>query len=66
MQEQSATQTQASTLKEFKEPSERTFLVQKLRENGWNISQTAQVIGAPRSNLYKRLEQYKITQDSDG
>ena len=56
----------ASTLKEFKETSERAFLVQKLRENGWNISHTAQVIGTPRSNLYKKLEQYQITQESDG
>jgi two-component system, NtrC family, nitrogen regulation response regulator NtrX len=55
-----------STLKEFKEVSERAFLVQKLRENGWNISQTAQVIGTPRSNLYKKLEQYKIHQEEDG
>ncbi|TDI41027.1 MAG: sigma-54-dependent Fis family transcriptional regulator [Acidobacteria bacterium] len=56
----------ANTLKEFKETSERAFLVQKLRENGWNISQTAQVIGTPRSNLYKKLEQYQIAQESDG
>jgi two-component system nitrogen regulation response regulator NtrX len=57
---------QVSTLKEFKEMSERSFLVSKLRENNWNISQTAQVIGTPRSNLYKKLEQYKITQETDG
>jgi two-component system nitrogen regulation response regulator NtrX len=55
-----------STLKEFKETSERAFLVSKLRENGWNISQTAHVIGTPRSNLYKKLEQYKISQERDG
>jgi two-component system nitrogen regulation response regulator NtrX len=65
-QELPASQPEANTLKEFKEASERSFLVQKLRENGWNISQTAQVIGTPRSNLYKKLEQYKISQESDG
>ncbi len=54
------------TLKEFKEVSERAFLVAKLRENDWNISQTAQIIGTPRSNLYKKLEQYKIAQETDG
>jgi len=63
---QPAVQNEAATLKEFKETSERAFLVKKLRENGWNISQTAQVIGTPRSNLYKKLEQYKISQESDG
>ena len=51
------------TLREFKESAERTFLVGKLRENNWNISKTAEVIGTPRSNLYKKLEQYGISQE---
>ena len=38
----------------------------KLRENGWNISKTAEVIDTPRSNLYKKLEQYQISQETDG
>jgi two-component system nitrogen regulation response regulator NtrX len=54
------------TLREFKEVAERTFLVGKLRENNWNISKTAEVIGTPRSNLYKKLEQYGITEEGDG
>src|SRR6187455_2784715 len=54
------------TLREFKESAERTFLVGKLRENNWNISKTAEVIGTPRSNLYKKLEQYGISQETDG
>jgi len=53
------------TLREFKEATERAFLVQKLRENAWNISKTAEVIGTPRSNLYKKLEQYSIKQETD-
>jgi two-component system, NtrC family, nitrogen regulation response regulator NtrX len=58
--------SEKGTLREFKETSERAFLVGKLRENGWNISRTAEVIGTPRSNLYKKLEQYGITQETDG
>src|SRR3954454_21540120 len=54
------------TLREFKESAERKFLVEKLRENAWNISKTAEVIGTPRSNLYKKLEQYAITEEADG
>ncbi|HEX5475600.1 MAG TPA: sigma-54 dependent transcriptional regulator [Vicinamibacterales bacterium] len=54
------------TLRGFKESAERRFLVEKLRENGWNISRTADAIGTPRSNLYKKLEQYGIGQDVDG
>jgi two-component system, NtrC family, nitrogen regulation response regulator NtrX len=55
-----------NTLREFKESAERAFLVSKLREHSWNISKTAEVIGTPRSNLYKKLEQYGISQESDG
>ena len=54
------------TLRQFKDNAERAYLVTKLRENGWNISKTAEVIDTPRSNLYKKLEQYQITQESDG
>jgi two-component system nitrogen regulation response regulator NtrX len=54
------------TLREFKESAERKFLVEKLRENAWNISKTAEVIGTPRSNLYKKLEQYAISEEADG
>ena len=52
--------------KDFKESAERAFLVQKLRESRWNISATATAIGTPRSNLYKKLEQYGISQEKDG
>jgi two-component system nitrogen regulation response regulator NtrX len=56
----------AGTLRDFKEAAERTFLVAKLRESNWNISATAQAIGTPRSNLYKKLDQYGISQETDG
>jgi two-component system nitrogen regulation response regulator NtrX len=56
----------AGTLREFKDDAERAYLVTKLRENGWNISKTAEVIDTPRSNLYKKLEQYQISQETDG
>jgi len=54
------------TLRQFKEAAERAFLVEKLRQNGWNISSTAQLIDTPRSNLYKKIEAYKISQSADG
>ena len=56
----------APTLQEFKSGSERAYLVARLRENSWNISKTAEVIDTPRSNLYKKLEQYQISQETDG
>jgi two-component system, NtrC family, nitrogen regulation response regulator NtrX len=56
----------AGTLREFKDAAERAYLVQKLRETNWNISKTAEIIDTPRSNLYKKLEQYGIKQETDG
>jgi two-component system nitrogen regulation response regulator NtrX len=54
------------SLQDFKATAERAFIVQKLRESRWNISATAAAIGTPRSNLYKKLEQYQISQEKDG
>ena len=48
------------TLKEFRELAEKDFILAKLEENDWNISQTAREVDTPRSNLYKKLEQYGI------
>jgi two-component system nitrogen regulation response regulator NtrX len=51
------------TLREFRDLSERLFILQKLDENSWNVTQTAQAIDTPRSNLYKKLEQYDIRRE---
>ncbi len=56
----------AATLREFKERVERLFIVEKLTEHNWNVLQTAKAIGTPRSNLYKKIEQYDIKQERDG
>ncbi|HXM69592.1 MAG TPA: sigma-54 dependent transcriptional regulator, partial [Thermoanaerobaculia bacterium] len=36
------------TLREFRDVSERMFLIHKLEENNWNVTQTAQSIDTPR------------------
>ena len=41
----------------------RAGLIHKLEENNWNVTQTAQSIDTPRSNLYKKLEQYDIRRE---
>ncbi len=51
------------TLREFRDLSERMFLIHKLEENNWNVTQTAQAIDTPRSNLYKKLDQYDIRRE---
>jgi len=48
------------TLREYRDLAEKDFILAKLEVNGWNISQTAREIDTPRSNLYKKLEQYGI------
>jgi two-component system, NtrC family, nitrogen regulation response regulator NtrX len=48
------------TLKDFRDLAEKEFILAKLEANAWNISQTARDIDTPRSNLYKKLEQYGI------
>ena len=48
------------TLREFRDQAEKLFLVQKLDEHHWNVTQTAVAIDTPRSNLYKKMEQYEI------
>jgi two-component system nitrogen regulation response regulator NtrX len=53
-----------STLQDFKDEAEKGFILAKLREFGWNVSKTAEAIDTPRSNLYKKIEQYNIKRES--
>ncbi|HVS31246.1 MAG TPA: sigma-54 dependent transcriptional regulator [Thermoanaerobaculia bacterium] len=55
-----------NTLQEFKDEAEKGFILAKLREHGWNVSKTAEAIDTPRSNLYKKIEQYNIKREAGG
>ena len=48
------------TLREAREEFEREFIVQKLEQNDWNISRTAEVIDLERSNLHRKIKSYGI------
>jgi len=52
------------TFEEFKVEAERRFLLHKLRENDWNVSETARLLKMPRSNLYKKIERFHLARDS--
>ncbi len=54
------------TLRRFREEAERLFILHKLEENEWNVTQTAQAIDTPRSNLYKKMDQYEIKREEHG
>jgi two-component system nitrogen regulation response regulator NtrX len=56
----------AESLQSFKDHAERAFIVAKLREHDWNVAATSKAIDTPRSNLYKKLEQYGIDRQRDG
>jgi two-component system nitrogen regulation response regulator NtrX len=54
---------ESRTFEEFKHNAERAFLVAKLREYDWNVSETARLLDMPRSNLYKKIEKYGLTRE---
>jgi two-component system nitrogen regulation response regulator NtrX len=53
----------AETFADFKDKSERIFLLHKLRELDWNVSEVARVLDMPRSNLYKKMEKLGLRRD---
>jgi two-component system nitrogen regulation response regulator NtrX len=55
--------TQCHTFEEFKDAAERAYLLGKLREFDWNVSETARAVEMPRSNLYKKIERYALTRE---
>jgi two-component system nitrogen regulation response regulator NtrX len=48
------------TLRDFQDLSEKIFIEKKLRENGWNISKTAELLDMQRSHLYTKMKQLNI------
>ncbi|HEY6838929.1 MAG TPA: sigma-54 dependent transcriptional regulator [Geobacteraceae bacterium] len=49
-----------NTLREAREEFEKEFIIQKLEENDWNISKTAEAIELERSNLHRKIKSYGI------
>jgi two-component system nitrogen regulation response regulator NtrX len=55
---------QPQSFETFKQEAERNFLAQRLREHDWNVSETARALKMPRSNLYKKIERYRLSRES--
>jgi len=49
------------TLAEARDGFERDLIAAKLRENGGNISRTAESLGVYASNLHSKMKKLKIT-----
>ncbi len=47
----------------FRDEAEKSFLLQRLREHDWNITETARALRMPRSNLYKKIERYRLSRE---
>jgi two-component system nitrogen regulation response regulator NtrX len=50
----------AASLKEARDVFEKEYLTRKLRENGGNVSKTAEAIGLERSSLHRKIKSYGI------
>lgn len=48
------------SLKDAKADFEREYIVQALKDNDWNITKTAQVLGIERSYLHRRMNSFGI------
>jgi two-component system, NtrC family, nitrogen regulation response regulator NtrX len=55
-----------ATFEEFKQAAERAFLLGKLQQHDWNVSETARTLKMPRSNLYKKIERYGLGRGGEG
>jgi len=55
-------------LKELRELVERDYILKKLEEHDWNITQAAQALGVERTNLHKKIKQHGLSRSgrSDG
>ncbi len=51
---------QYTSLREARDAFERDFILKKLKENNWNMTKTADLIGIERSNLYKKIKSLGI------
>jgi two-component system nitrogen regulation response regulator NtrX len=49
-----------TSLKEARDHFEHLFIVKKLSENDYNITQTAKALGLERSHLHKKIKAYNI------
>lgn len=52
-------------LKKARNEFERDFIIQMLESSDWNITEAAQKLGIERTNLHRKIKQYKISKDGE-
>ncbi len=53
-------------LKELRDLVERDYILKKLEEHDWNITQAAQALGVERTNLHKKMKQHGLSRAGRG
>jgi DNA-binding NtrC family response regulator len=53
-------------LRELRDLVERDYILQKLEEHDWNITQAAQALGVERTNLHKKIKQHGLSRAARG
>jgi transcriptional regulator of acetoin/glycerol metabolism len=48
-------------LRELRDLVERDYILKKLEEHDWNITQAAQALGVERTNLHKKIKQHGLS-----
>ena len=56
----------AVPLKELRDLVERDYILKKLEEHDWNITQAAQALGVERTNLHKKIKQHGLSRAGRG
>ncbi|BDG08357.1 sigma-54-dependent transcriptional regulator [Anaeromyxobacter paludicola] len=53
-------------LRELRDLVERDYILKKLEEHDWNITQAAQALGVERTNLHKKIRQHGLARGARG
>jgi two-component system nitrogen regulation response regulator NtrX len=53
-------------LKELRDLVERDYILKKLEEHDWNVTQAAQALGIERTNLHKKIKQHGLSRERRG
>jgi DNA-binding NtrC family response regulator len=53
-------------LKDLRDLVERDYILKKLEEHDWNITQAAQALGVERTNLHKKIKQHGLSRAHRG
>lgn len=51
------------TLRDFRLLSERAYIEETLKQYGWNVSKTADILGMERTNLHKKIKKYALERE---